>query len=583
MTDESATTRIKKLSPLLINQLAAGEVVTRPAAVVKELLENAIDAEATDINIHITQGGMGMIQISDNGHGIHPDDMVMAITRHATSKVADIGTLQGIRTLGFRGEALAAIAAVSRLQLISSHTDDGVGRQIQVAGVLADTPALTPVVHERGTTVTIKDLYFNVPARRGNLKSVATEFAHIEAMVREVALARADIRIQLTHDHKKRLSLAAQQDSASDTNHPPLSRLEQALGLSLSASALPLHVDLSSLLVAAAPTSTQGQVGDASARIDGWLFLDADSNMPAPKLIYINGRLVKEPIISNQLRQLTPQATGYALYFQLPVHWLNLNVHPSKQRIKIGSISNILAHLSHAVRSALPIATVSTSTSGQPKSAQLHNMDITDNIDKKACAANASTDHAVRTPMYLQSHSNVQAPKAAYQTGTQTDKAGAYLDKTTPTAQTTVQQNLPTRASTYLNQHHGAVPPIRCLSVIDALPEMPASAECDTPLLLLVSKDECCLLSLDVWQSMSDVSTDIEALGDGGNAHTAHNAWQVDTIEQQIQAAIAQLPAQEAAYATLWQHIKAHSNAVLSLAELAGVMLQQTAACDAAQ
>ena len=143
MLENTAISRIKKLSPLLINQLAAGEVVTRPAAVVKELLENAIDAKATHIEVHITQGGMGMIQVADNGAGIHPDDMVMAITRHATSKVADVANLQGIRTLGFRGEALAAMAAVSRLTLISSHDDNGIGRQLQVSGVLAEEPPLT--------------------------------------------------------------------------------------------------------------------------------------------------------------------------------------------------------------------------------------------------------------------------------------------------------------------------------------------------------------------------------------------------------------------------------------------------------
>jgi len=121
MPDNPSNSRIKKLSPLLINQLAAGEVVTRPAAVVKELLENAIDAGASNIEIRITQGGMGMIEVLDNGTGIHPDDMVMAITRHATSKVADVANLHGITTLGFRGEALAATAAVSRLTLTSSH------------------------------------------------------------------------------------------------------------------------------------------------------------------------------------------------------------------------------------------------------------------------------------------------------------------------------------------------------------------------------------------------------------------------------------------------------------------------------
>ncbi len=154
------TARIKKLPPLLINQLSAGEVVTRPASVVKELLENAIDAGATQITINITQGGMGLIELIDNGSGIHPDDMLMAVTRHATSKVADVEHLQGIDTLGFRGEALASISAVSRLTLTSSHDKSGVGRCLSVAGEV-DNPNITPVVCQQGTQVSVRDLYFN--------------------------------------------------------------------------------------------------------------------------------------------------------------------------------------------------------------------------------------------------------------------------------------------------------------------------------------------------------------------------------------------------------------------------------------
>lgn len=375
MSDNDLNTRIKKLSPLLINQLAAGEVVTRPAAVVKELLENAIDAGATSIEVHITQGGMGMIEVVDNGDGIHPDDMVMAITRHATSKVADIANLHGISTLGFRGEALAATAAVSRLTLISSHDDSGIGRQLQVAGVLADVPKLIPVVQNRGTTVTVKDLYFNVPARRGNLKSIATEFTHIETVVREVALARADVTLCLFHDHKKRLMLSA--ISADSTGHHksdylPLSRLEQALGVPLVDNAVEVIVDLSSLLQ---PLDATSNHLDQQANISGWLWPINDANQVPqavlPKLLYVNGRLVKEALISNQLRQLAHSAEldsiGYALYFKLPYHWLNINVHPSKQRIKISPLNNVMAHLSHVIGIKLKsITTTQVSASATP-------------------------------------------------------------------------------------------------------------------------------------------------------------------------------------------------------------------------
>lgn len=401
--------RIKKLPPLLINQLAAGEIVTRPASVVKELLENAIDAGATQIEIKITQGGMGMIEVSDNGCGIHPDDMVMAVTRHATSKIADVANLQGIRTLGFRGEALASTAAVSRLTLSSSHDDSGIGRQLHVAGILEDTPILAPIVHGQGTTVLVKDLYFNVPARRGNLKSVATEFAHIEAVVREVALVYADVSLSLYHDQKKRLDLPATSlqysgDGSSELDilsvegrgeRLPLGRLEQALAISLESQSVPIFVDLEALLgsqfeqlpslpesqgsngyeVTAPPLlddleALEGgaQVGaeptkstllETMPHIEGWLWVSQQANEALPKLLYVNGRLIKDPLIASQIRQALQTVNitnaGYALYFQLPSHWLNLNVHPSKQKIKIHALANIMAHLNYAIKAKLGV------------------------------------------------------------------------------------------------------------------------------------------------------------------------------------------------------------------------------------
>ncbi|MGB2784965.1 DNA mismatch repair endonuclease MutL [Psychrobacter sp.] len=442
MPDNHSYTRIKKLSPLLINQLAAGEVVTRPAAVVKELLENAIDAGATNIEIHITQGGMGMIEVVDNGVGIHPDDMVMAITRHATSKVADVANLHGIMTLGFRGEALAATAAVSRLTLTSSHDDSGIGRQLQVAGVLDDAPKLMPVVHHRGTTITVKDLYFNVPARRGNLKSIATEFSHIETIVREVALARADVALTLFHDHKKRLSLSSSAMSLStmsstarlsnskslsavstnangnnNVNPLPLARLEQATGLSLTKKALEIAIDLTSLMQLSREY-VNNSFGD-QASVNGWLWPITDSQDTLPKLIYVNGRLVKEALISNQLRQLAQTAQlvgiGYALYFDLPTQWLNINVHPSKQRIKISPLNNIMAHVSHAIRAKLKtVVTTETIRSPNDTIQILGNSQIVD--------SNLSIDNAFATVMPNTSttiHSSkshqVKAPKQPYQ------------------------------------------------------------------------------------------------------------------------------------------------------------------------
>lgn len=413
MPDNPANTRIKKLSPLLINQLAAGEVVTRPAAVVKELLENAIDAGATNIEVNITQGGMGMIEVVDNGVGIHPDDMVMAITRHATSKVADVANLHGITTLGFRGEALAATAAVSRLTLTSSHDGSGVGRQLQVAGVLSDTPKLNPVVHHHGTTITVKDLYFNVPARRGNLKSIATEFGHIETIVRDVALARADVALTLFHDNKKRLSLSL--NGLNDKNNLLLSRLEQATGSALTEQAIEVVVDLSSLIQPATTTfynnHSNSEQAVKPAQISGWLWPNNNAQQVALKLIYVNGRLVKELLISNQLRQIAQSAQlaslGYALYFELPTDWLNINVHPSKQRIKINSLNNIMAHLSHALQTKLKAFHVKKTIYQRDKTRPNNHISTADSMNSPA------NPYSYQGSMIAQRQ--VQAPIQAYQ------------------------------------------------------------------------------------------------------------------------------------------------------------------------
>ena len=512
MPDNPSNSRIKKLSPLLINQLAAGEVVTRPAAVVKELLENAIDAGATNIEIRITQGGMGMIEVVDNGTGIHPDDMVMAITRHATSKVADVANLHGITTLGFRGEALAATAAVSRLTLSSSHDNSGVGRQLQVAGVLDDVPKLLPVVHHRGTTITVKDLYFNVPARRGNLKSIATEFGHIETIVREVALARADVALTLFHDNKKRLSLSssasslraisANDNSNNNAHRLPLSRLEQATGLPLTDNALEIFIDLTSLMQL--PKDYVSNNFGSQASINGWLWLSNDSQSTFPKLIYVNGRLVKEALISNQLRQLAQNAQitgiGYALYFDLPTEWLNINVHPSKQRIKISPLNNIMAHLSHAIQSKLKA--VATKYKQTINSAH----DDTRVLDNSLSINNAFAAGRQQTPLAIHSTKSqqVQTPKQSYQ-----------FSENTHTSQPLNTLNVANDVAI----NSTSLP--YCLDVINDLNKALIESTSTTyiehkalPLLLFYYQSQYLLISAEVWQSKMGLLFESRVFGD---------------------------------------------------------------------
>ena len=514
MPDNPSNSRIKKLSPLLINQLAAGEVVTRPAAVVKELLENAIDAGASNIEIRITQGGMGMIEVLDNGTGIHPDDMVMAITRHATSKVADVANLHGITTLGFRGEALAATAAVSRLTLTSSHDDSGIGRQLQVAGVLDEVPKLLPVVHQRGTTITVKDLYFNVPARRGNLKSIATEFGHIETIVREVALARADVALTLFHDNKKRLSLSSRAMSANDNDNTnssnnnahrlPLSRLEQATGLPLTDNALEISIDLTSLMQLPKDYVNSNFAGQAN--INGWLWLSNDSQSTFPKLIYVNGRLVKEALISNQLRQLAQSAqlsgVGYALYFDLPTDWLNINVHPSKQRIKISPLNNIMAHLSHAIQPKLKTVATKQNINQTINSAD-ESSQVLDNhlsINNAFAAERQQTSSAI----YSAKSQQVQAPKQPYQLSENTDNAQSS-EQATFTENINPGSTLISTANTSQNLSIKNAPLPYCLEVIlntsHDLDAIKSVSDKTLPWLLFYSRSQFLLIGAEIWQA----------------------------------------------------------------------------------
>lgn len=370
--------RIHKLSPLLINQIAAGEVVTRPASVVKELIENAIDANATHIRIDIEQGGLGLIQISDNGMGIHPDDMTLAVTRHATSKLANVSELVGIHSLGFRGEALASIAAISHLTLTSSHNDSGIGQQLSVSGSEVSQATIRPIVKHRGTCVSVRDLYFNVPGRRSHLKSIATEFAHIEQVVQRLAISFADVQIELYHQDKLRFSLTqsaqASHQNLEDAALPflpafSLARLEQALNLPLADIAQPFYLSLQGL---------QAQTEDLSAQVTGWFFIAHKNNLP--KLIYINHRLVSDLAISQAIQKVGRKLgigidnslqMGYALSFELPAEWINVNIHPSKQQVKIQPLTNILAWLSQHMLAQL-----------QPKMTALKN------LQKQACVTN---------------------------------------------------------------------------------------------------------------------------------------------------------------------------------------------------
>ncbi|MGH8756164.1 MAG: DNA mismatch repair endonuclease MutL, partial [Burkholderiales bacterium] len=199
---------IRVLPDLLINQIAAGEVVDRPASALKELLENSLDAGAGEISVQLEHGGIKLLKVLDNGGGIAREDLALALARHATSKIATLDDLERVASLGFRGEALASIAAVSRLALASRKSEDKHAWKIESAG--GATAPVEPAALSRGTSVDVHDLYFNTPARRKFLKTEATEFAHCEEVFKRAALSRADVGFTLQHNSRAQLRLAAQ-------------------------------------------------------------------------------------------------------------------------------------------------------------------------------------------------------------------------------------------------------------------------------------------------------------------------------------------------------------------------------------
>ena len=193
--------RIQLLSPRLANQIAAGEVVERPANILKELVENSLDAGATRIDIEVEQGGIKLLRIRDNGHGIEKSDLPLALSRHATSKITTLDDLEAVQSLGFRGEALASISSVSRLALTSAVEGEEQAWQVQVEG-REMTAEVKPAAHPKGTTLEVRDLFFNTPARRKFLRTEKTEFNHIEEYFKRLALSRYDVAFSLRHNQR---------------------------------------------------------------------------------------------------------------------------------------------------------------------------------------------------------------------------------------------------------------------------------------------------------------------------------------------------------------------------------------------
>ena len=308
---------IKILSPQLANQIAAGEVVERPASVVKELVENSLDAGANKIQIDIENGGANLIRIRDNGCGIPKEELSLALARHATSKIADLDDLEAILSLGFRGEALASISSVSRLMLTSRTAEQTEAWQVYAQGRDMET-TIKPASHPVGTTVEVANLFFNTPARRKFLRTDKTEFAHIDEVIRRIALTKFNTAFTLTHNGK-----IIRQYRPAEALNQQLKRVAAICGDDFVKNALRIdwkHDDL---------------------HLSGWVATPNFSRTQNDlSYCYINGRMVRDKIISHAIRQAyaqylpTDSYPAFVLFIDLNPHDVDVNVHPTKHEVR---------------------------------------------------------------------------------------------------------------------------------------------------------------------------------------------------------------------------------------------------------
>ena len=339
---------IQVLPPQLANQIAAGEVVERPASVVKELVENSLDAGATRIDIDIERGGAKLIRIRDNGVGIKKEELALALARHATSKIASLDDLEAIISLGFRGEALASISSVSRLTLTSRTAEQQEAWQAYAEGrEMAVT--VKPAAHPVGTTLEVLDLFYNTPARRKFMRTEKTEFGHIDEVIRRIALARFDVTINLNHNGK----LVRQYRAVAEGGQKER-RLGAICGTAFLEQALAI----------------EWQHGDLALR--GWV-ADPKSTSSAFAEIqycYVNGRMMRDRLINHAIRQACEDKLGadqqpaFVLYLEIDPHQVDVNVHPAKHEVRFHQsrlvhdfiYQGVLSVLQQQIETPLPLS-----------------------------------------------------------------------------------------------------------------------------------------------------------------------------------------------------------------------------------
>ena len=329
--------RIQLLSPRLANQIAAGEVIERPASVIKELLENALDAGAGRIEVEAEAGGVKLMRVRDDGQGMGADDLPLSLSRHATSKIHSLEDLKSVASLGFRGEALASISSVSRLAITSNADESGAaGQRAKCEGNEMEV-RLKPAPHPRGTTVEVRDLFFNTPARRKFLRTEKTEFNHLEGVLKRLALSRYDVAFSLRHKQR-----VVQQLAACDSELARERRVASICGPAFMEQAIHIESDIGEL------------------RLWGWVGLPTFSRSQADlQYFYVNGRVVRDRLVSHAVKQAYRDVLyhgrhpAFVLYLELEPAGVDVNVHPTKHEVRFRDGRSVHDFIFRALHRAL--------------------------------------------------------------------------------------------------------------------------------------------------------------------------------------------------------------------------------------
>lgn len=327
----SAIPTIRLLPELLINQIAAGEVIERPASALKELLENSLDAGAQAISVELAAGGVKQVSVIDDGSGIGRDELKLALARHATSKITSLDDLEHVASLGFRGEALASIASVSRMELTSRRAEERHAYRVTAEGPTLGAPE--PATLARGTRIDVRELYFNTPARRKFLKSEQTEFAHCEEAFRRIALSRPDVAFSLTHNGRVRLQVKPQ---------PLAARVTAVLGEEFADGALPVEESGGQIALRGAISSPSHARGTRDAQY-----------------FFVNGRCIRDKLVAHAIRQAYADVLhhdrhpAFVLFLDIDPQLVDVNVHPAKAEVRFRDSRAVHQFIFHALHKTL--------------------------------------------------------------------------------------------------------------------------------------------------------------------------------------------------------------------------------------